>query len=335
MKMLFIINPAAGSGVSTVEVKNQVRSVLDSIQEVDFFSSQTCITEENQFSIYITEYPGDAEKKAEHFATYIEEHYPGETGRIYVFGGDGTLHEVINGIMGRDSVAAGVVPCGTGNDFIKNFDNSRAFDDLGCQIRGEESKVDLIQYSGKLNGIEKTRYCCNMFNIGFDCNVVALAAKLKKLPLIAGPFAYFLAIIGTFIAKEGVALRMYTEGREIRRGSNLLCCVGNGMYCGGFVCASPESNVDDGIFELNAIDSISRWLCIKMFNQYKKGTYYETEIGNKVACFSRCKALTLRPFKDGDTFNLCVDGEISVTEGVDMKIVPSAVNFILPEKRKE
>ena len=85
-----------------------------------------------------------------------------------------------------------------------------------------------------IGGRFQQRYCANMFNIGFDCNVVELAGRLKKKPLISGSVAYLLAVAGMFIRKKGISLRLTDETAETERildGEVLLCSVANGSYC--------------------------------------------------------------------------------------------------------
>ena len=92
--------------------------------------------------------------------------------------GDGTLNEAVNGAAYAQNAAVGVIPFGSGNDFIRNFDHSALFEDLQSQIDGEPIKVDLLSANG--------RYALNMINIGFDCEVVMQVDRLRHIPLLKG-----------------------------------------------------------------------------------------------------------------------------------------------------
>ena len=196
MKNYFFVNPAAGQGRGTEKLVERIEEISKRLGETSF--------------IYHTKDIGDGEIKARETAAALN----GEPARFYACGGDGTLNEIINGIIGFSNVSAGCIPTGTGNDMIRNFPGAGDFSDIEAQLRGTLHRIDLIRYAGVISGVFKERYCANMFNIGFDCNVVELAGRLKKKPLISGSVAYLLAVAGMFIRKKGIALKL-TEGEEI------------------------------------------------------------------------------------------------------------------------
>lgn len=307
MKQLLIINPVAGQGIQIEPLKKKIKNL-------------------ENFDFYITKRIQDAEQKAKQFC----ENLNGEEGRIFVAGGDGTLNEVVNGVIGFINVAVGVIPHGTGNDFIRNFAPQQSFLNFDSQLQGQDRLIDLIQYEGIIEEKLQKRYCCNMFNIGFDCDVVELAGRLKKKPFIAGPFAYYLSILINFIKKKGCDLEVFVDDHILSIGNNLLCCIGNGKFCGGGVCASPKSDVDDGIFEVNVVHNISRFKCFSLFAQYAKGTYLDSKQGQAYTNHKSCKTARIQPHTN-KTFHLCADGEIKETQGVTMTIIPNALRFIVPK----
>lgn len=132
------------------------------------------------FSIYTTKSPGDAEQ----YVRTVSQ--TGDAVRFYVCGGDGTLNEAVNGAAYAQNAAVGVIPFGSGNDFIRNFDHSALFEDLQSQIDGEPIKVDLLSANG--------RYALNMINIGFDCEVVMQVDRLRHIPLLKGSLAYLVSV---------------------------------------------------------------------------------------------------------------------------------------------
>ena len=320
MKYLFIINPAAGQGKG-----------LDKLR----LNIETAAAERNiDYEIVMTEGFMDANRKARSFAKSLE----GEEGRIYACGGDGTIGEVVNGVVGFDNVSVGAVPIGTGNDVVRNHPDAGDFLDMGAQIDGTPKKIDLIKYSGIVDGDRRTGYCVNMINIGFDCNVVELAGRLKQKPLIAGSFAYLLAVFGMFIKKKGIALRITEYGEDILASSNvvrdgemLLCAVCNGSYCGGGIMSAPMSKVDDGVFELNIINNVTRRKFLNIFPKFQKGEHLTIPGIDQVVEVRECVDALLESNNSWDFF-ICVDGEIKQTSGIRVTMVHEALDFIVPKK---
>lgn len=312
MKIIFVINPKAGKGKGIDKLTEKIRSASD----------KTGI----KADIYMTKAVGDAEAFADLMGKETEA--SGEEVRLIACGGDGTLNEVLNGAIKYENLTVGVVPIGTGNDFCRNFPDDGDFLDMEAQLTGKVIKSDAIRYSGLMAGKEQTRYCANMFNIGFDCNVVDLTAKLKTYPLIAGSFAYLLGVAITFIKKKGAKLRVELDGEVIEDGSLLLTAIANGGFCGGGVHSSPYASVTDGIMDVNVIYNVSRWQFLKKFPYYAKGTHMELPGISDIIYAGTCRKARITPL-DG-TMRLCTDGEIVDAGTIDFEIVPEAFNLLVP-----
>lgn len=312
MKNYFFVNPIAGQGKG-------IDSFVAGIK-----ASAEAVGAGGYTEIYITKAVRDCELKAREIA----ESSAGEFIKMFACGGDGTCNELVNGVIGFDNVSVGCVPIGTGNDTIRSLPGARDFLNIEKQLTGETHKIDLIKYSGIIDGAFQKKYCVNMFNIGFDCNVAALTARLKSKPLIAGSFAYLMAILGTFIKKNGISLKLEENGEILIDGQVLLCAIANGSYCGGGIYSSPQAEISDGIFDINIIQDVSRLTFLKLFPKYQKGTHLEDPRAQKVVSVKKSKSLTLTPAEE--KFLLCADGEIYTAEKIDFEIVPEALNFIVP-----
>ena len=364
MKYYFFVNPVAGQGKHFAEMTEKIRSAMEELN----------IPREN-YGVYKTEAIGDGETKARLLAEklvldgliYRMESFPEEdasltqenfgegehtharhsrvcAARFYACGGDGTANEIINGVMGYSGVSVGIIPIGTGNDTVRNFPEAGDFLDIKAQILGSEKSIDVMEYSGIIDGENKTAYCVNMFNIGFDCNVVEMARELKKKPLISGPAAYFLSIFGKFVEKEGVNLKVeeIASGGErhlLEEGKLLLCAISNGSYCGGGIKSAPQSIVDDGYFDVNMVKDVSRGKFLKFLPAYKKGTHLNKAGVEEILDVRKSKSIVVSPGPDSleegkETFNLCVDGEVFSTTGIEIRIREKALKFILPAKMR-
>ena len=235
---------------------------------------------------------------------------------------------MLNGAIDNENIAVGLLPIGTGNDFCRNFPEAGDFLDIGAQLQAVSEKCDAIRYTGELAGEEKTRYCANMFNIGFDCNVVDLTATLKTYPLLSGSFAYLMAVGVMMAKKKGANLKVEVDGEVRHDGPLLLTAVANGCFCGGGVKSSPEAKVNDGMMDYNIIRDVKRVEFIKLFPLYAKGTHMSVPGIERIIDTSSAKKITITP-NDG-TMRLCTDGEIVDAGRVEMEIVPSAFNFLVP-----
>lgn len=312
MKNIFFVNPTAGQGKGINDLVDKINSISESLYA--------------DTEIYITKSVGDGENQARKMAEALN----GQEARFYSCGGDGTNSEIINGIIGYDNVSVGCIPIGTGNDTVRNFKDGGNFSDIESQLLGSKKRIDLIKYCGIINGTYQEKYCVNMFNIGFDCNVVELAGRLKLKPMISGSTAYLMAVAGMFIEKKGINLKLIEGEKTIVDGQVLLCAICNGSYCGGGIYSSPQAVMNDGYFDLNIIKNVSRVQFIKLFPKYQKGTHLSLPNIEKTISIKKCKSLKLVP--NEKNFFLCADGEINLAEEVEFTIAPNAVNFIVPRK---
>lgn len=313
MKIIFVVNPQAGKGKGIDKLKDRINRVAESTGIPAGF--------------YLTKSVGDAESFAKMAASEALDR--GEEIRFIACGGDGTLNEILNGVIGYDNASVGVMPIGTGNDFVRNFPDAGDFMDVEAQLKGEVTKIDLIRYEGILDGRVQQRYCANMFNIGFDCNVVDLAGRLKQYPLLTGSVAYMAAVVGILVKKKGADLKIQLDDQLVHQGPLLLTALANGSYCGGGVKSSPKADMKDGLMDVNIIYNVSRREFIGKFPYYAKGTHLELDNIDRIIYFKQCKKAVITPLSK--TMRLCTDGEIVDAEEVAMEVVPGAANIILPK----
>ena len=298
MKTLFIINPCAGQGKGIDQLIKKINST--------------------DAEIYITKSVGDAE-------VFVREYCKQNTPvRFIACGGDGTLNEVLNGAFGKDNVEIGVLPIGTGNDFCRNF--SKNFSDIESLINGITVKCDAIRYT--TGGT--TRYCANMFNIGFDCNVADMTATMKKKPFISGSVAYFISILVNLIKKKGASLKIEIDGKLFYSGPLLLTALANGKFCGGGIMSNPLADISDGKININIIRNVSRLRFLTLLPLYIKGTHIKKQGLENIIQILDCKKVVLTPLSAD--MKLCCDGEIQSAGKTEFEVIPAAFNFVIPSK---
>ena len=299
MKYHFIVNPAAGKGKLAETVAEKIRNSLKAIGR--------------DVEIYYTTGVGDATE-------YVKKWDDGDCHTFFACGGDGTLCEVANGIMAlerRENVCLGTVPSGTGNDFVRNFENSENFFDIDAQLSGSPIDIDLIGCNDM--------YAVNMINIGFDCEVVVKKEELQKKKIFPAKFAYVAGLAITLAKKPGIKCRISFDGGEAQEYDLLLTTYGNGEFCGGGFHSNPQSAVNNGKIDVLTVNNISRLKFITIVGSYKKGTHLGlTDV------LSNRAAESVRFEFDGDT-NISVDGEVVRVSSLTLNIAKKAVKFVLPE----
>ena len=336
MKHFFIINPAAGQGMS-VELEEKIweQAELRGLMVTADQKRGVNAPDDLDVIIYRTKGVGDAERYVKYICRSIGGSggdYEGRHGmdreifRFYACGGDGTLNEVVNGCYGFDFAEAACVPYGTGNDYIRNYPEAGDFSDVGAQMDGSAVPSDMIRYT--VEG-EEPRYAINMFNIGLDCNVADLTSRLKKLPLVQGHFAYILSVLVTFIKKAGTDLTIEGDDGLSYDDKLLLIAIANGTCCGGGVKGIPQAITNDGLMDVSIVKGATRREFVKLFNEYKKGTHLDDKAALEHFVIKKCTHLAVTPRKG--KMKLCTDGEISFVGSTGFEIVPSAIRFSLPK----
>lgn len=243
--------------------------------------------------------------------------------RFYICGGDGSFHEAVNGAKGFPQAEIGLLPVGTGNDFVRNFGKKKDFLDILSQVEGKSMACDVIDING--------RYVVNMANIGFDCEVVVKAAEWKKKPFISGPLAYIMGIITMFVKPMGNRMSFRWADGTTMAGRFLLCTIANGSFCGGGFCSSPKAALDDGMMDVGIVNMVPRREFIGILPKYKAGTYLETKLGQEKVLYEKYDKLELAVSKPT---NISIDGEISQFTYLKAEMVPQAFRFIVPKGMK-
>ena len=220
---------------------------------------------------------------------------------------------------------------GTGNDYIRNYGKAADFKDIRRQMRGRSVSSDLIGFRAVYNKNITEGYCANMFNIGFDCNVVDLTSRVKRWPLVGGSLAYLISVFLILIRKKGADLRIeYADGRVLD-GKILLIAIANGCYCGGGVKGVPYCELDDGLMDVSVVKNISRTSFITLFPSYAKGTHMKRHKIQAQKIIQYSKETSLKITANGESLRLCTDGEITTQKIVEFSIVPDGFRFAVPE----
>ncbi len=301
MKHIFIVNPKAGKPGSAEKIIPEIEKAAAAFPE-------------KEIEIYSTTAPRDATR-------YARERALAEDGeiRFYACGGDGTLNEVVNGLRGLSNASVGCIPVGSGNDFVRNFSGPEgSFTNIEQQLFGESVPIDLIAWNDSV--------CINMLNIGFDCDVVAEAERLKTKRFFRGKLSYVGGIFVVLRKKYGFPLTASFDSVKKAEGEMLLLAVANGGYCGGGFHTSLAARLDDGLMDAYLIHKIKRGRFMKLLPGYRTGKYVNQKAARDCVEHIRCREIEL----SSPELHLCADGEVFSLTTASIKILPGAVRFIIP-----
>jgi YegS/Rv2252/BmrU family lipid kinase len=300
-KVKIILNPMADMG-NAWRVARDLRSITEQHGNVDWSG---------------TVYPGHAIDLARQ---------AGEQGydMVIAMGGDGTVHEVVNGLMKIPEEARpvlGVVPVGSGNDFAHAIGVPRKPDHaLVCALDGTATSVDLGLMTDEHG---KKEYFDNTLGIGFDAIVTI---RSHQLPVVRGFLMYLTAVIQTILLNHNaISMQIETEDQKWEQ-KNLLLTVCNGPREGGGFMMAPQARVDDGILHYAMIKSVSRPMMFRLIPEVMKGTH-----GNfKQVSMGTCR--TMKVAADRPMY-IHADGEIysgfgTNTRQVSFEILPNVLNVV-------
>lgn len=290
MKTAFIINPAAGRG-RTAKIWPTLETVTKSNGKPG--------------TPYFTAGPGDAERLARELP---RQGYR----RLLVVGGDGTVHEVLNG-LDLNQAQLGIVPTGSGNDFCRVLGISKKPREAITQLlQGKTRRVDI----GLVNG----RRFLNTLGVGFDAEVVRLTNEQQSR--FKGTMAYVASLIKVLREYRNQNLTIETGGASFT-GKMLLAEVGNGQYVGGGMRLVPLAKVDDGLFHLCLVGNVTKGEILLNIHKMLSGTHLS---------HPKVSTLTAREIVISSQRPLIVqaDGEIIGKTPVKVEIVPQALEILVP-----
>lgn len=304
MRHVFILNPVAGKNRLAVMLRGKIDA---------YFSRHP----ELEHRIRITDGVGAATRIAR------EECEAGGPVRLYACGGDGTLQETANGIPLDSDAELAVIPCGSGNDYVRTFGSREDFMELANVIEGEAIPVDAVDCGDRLS--------LNIASIGMDASVGQKMQRYKNLPGVNGSMAYNIAVVDVFCHPIGVDMdiEIDTEDGVVRRnGKYLMTLAANGQYYGGGYRGAPQAVPYDELLDFVMVKKISRVKIPFFLGKYKAGDYADLD------CCEHIQGTAMR-VKAAKPMVCNVDGECFTADRMDFTLVRRAFRFVLPKPLAE
>lgn len=243
---------------------------------------------------------------------------------LVAVGGDGTLNEVINGVLqsntpAHEYPAIGLLPYGSANDFARTAGVRKSTKELFKLIQSNSiQKIDLgkivLQRSGE------TRYFINIAGVGLGPEV---ARSIEGSSSVLGPgFNYFKHIINGFLCytKKEVSC---TSSSWKWKGKLLQMAVANGRYFGKAICIAPDAQLADGQFQVSIFGDLSIWDYLKNLGKLKKGV----RINHPEVSYHQAPEVHI---ESQDACGIEADGEYVGLAPAIISVLPEAVSFIMP-----
>lgn len=285
--LTFIVNPTAGNGYA-LKIEEQIKAEM--------------ARRELPYAILHTDAPGHATELSAAAAKGAD------CSGVIAVGGDGTAFEVACGLM-NTGVPMGIIPAGTGNDFIKTVSiPKKPLEALEFILTHKPRPVDV----GGLND----RLFLNVCGTGFDVTVLDYTLAAKKY--CRGLLPYLIGLIRGIAHYKPVHVRFtadgHTEEREV-----LICSIANGQFFGGGIAICPEASADDGMLDLVVVEHKPRWQLPFLVPALLMGRI----LSFSFTTHKRCKAVEI--FSEGMRLN--IDGEIQNIDSAKFSILQGALTL--------
>jgi diacylglycerol kinase (ATP) len=300
-RMRVIVNPAAGAG-KTIKKWPQIMGFMKSLG-LDFVHD-------------ITEAPGHAIELAKSAVKKGCE-------MVVSVGGDGTIHEIVNGLYeagGGANVAVGIVNTGTGADYIRTIGVPRRYKEAcQCLLSSGRRTVDLGVVEYTKGGHRKKRLFVNFAGIGFDAEVVK--ATTEKFKALGNMPSYLMGLFSTLMSYQNRDISILVDGES---GQRRICTVllNNGRYAGGGMLPAPNADPGDGFFDLVIIDDITKPDLLMSLPRVYRGTH----LTHPKVTLMRAREVEIWPTQ---TSAVQADGELLGEAPVRFSILPAALNVVI------
>ena len=293
-----IVNPAAGGGRSAKLAGPALARLRAKGLKVDVIASTG---------------PGHAVQLA-------REAYDQGYRRFLAVGGDGTAHEILNGVFaGRSAlqrIALGFLPLGTGNSFLRDFAKDGAAASMQALLDGRTRTVDLLCLTHASGEI----YSFNLLSVGFTADVAALTNRMFK------PFGDFGYLLGVFVRvvqlrRRSLALRCDDDAEWDERRA-LFLTFNNSKYTGGTMLIAPHADATDGLIEFVRWGPISRLGLLRTLPRLYDGSHIKHPLASH-------RAVRHVEFKEAAPVDVMIDGEVATLECRALDILPAAVDIFI------
>lgn len=298
MGILVVYNPQAGNG--------RARRLLPGIR-------RTLVERGLVAEFLLTTHAG-------HATALVEQADLSRFDAVVASGGDGTLFEVLNGLMRNPATRKpplGLIPNGTGNAFMK---------ELGLRKRDWRRAIDIIAANrprtidiGRVEAGGLSRYFINIVGMGFVAEIAQAAVPLKRL----GAAAYTAAVLRMLPSLRAQAITLELDGKTIVR-EGVFVEVANSTYTGTNFLIAPKARLDDGLLDVVLLNRISRLELLRLFRSVYDGSH----LRHPQVEYFQARSVSVTESRPG---RLIPDGEVLGHTPARFTCLPGAIDFLWPE----
>jgi diacylglycerol kinase (ATP) len=291
MNTLFLVNPVAGRGKGRQRWKTLAHDL----------SRQACFP----FEVCFTSRPGESEVLAREAVGRYE--------RIVVVGGDGTMNEVVNGVVGSD-IAVGVIPCGTGNDLARALAIPRSNRGVLRMLnQPREVLLDVAQVND--------RYFVIAAGIGFDAIVADYINRHSTVKNL-GPIGYAYSAFKILTSFQSSEVTIHIDGETLHLKDVWMLAVGNCPYYAGGMKLFPNARFDDGVLNVCIVANLNKLRFLRLFPLVYSGQHVRD---TRVVTALRGRAVDVE--FPAHTF-AHVDGEPLPSHALCIRVSPRPIRFL-------
>ncbi len=242
-------------------------------------------------------------------------------------GGDGTLHEIVNGIFYQKEVPVSeitlaVLPAGSANDWTRMYRIPKDYDKaIETVLEGRTVMQDVARVEYSQAGVRNSRYMVNVAGVGLDANI-CLRCNASKDKGKSGDMAYVKAAFKALVGRTSNPAKVVVDGRNFFTGKMFSIAFGIGRYSGGGMMQVPDAVADDGLVNLMVARKVSKIKFLLLFKQLFKGTIYRIrEVSHTTA--SRVCVISRKPDR------VEIDGEVVGTTPMNLEVLPRALRVVV------
>jgi diacylglycerol kinase (ATP) len=243
---------------------------------------------------------------------------------LVAVGGDGTVHEVANGILqttNSKETSLGIISTGTGSDLSRSIGLSSDYSRVCSTLTSPRRLViDIGQVKYQKDGQPRERYFVNSAGIGFDAAVVKTTERIPKI--LGGTVPYLSGLVLSILGYHNKLVSFKIGDRNTEKARILSMVIANGRFFGGGMEIAPEAKLDDGLFDMLIIGDIAKLELLKVFPRVYKGTHLTY---HKV----RLEKDTRMSIESTQKFLMHADGELLGEGPVSFQIFPRALSLVI------
>ena len=261
-----------------------------------------------EYTFHYTQKVGDAKRITQEISS------KGELCTVIAMVGDGTLHDVVNGVVDFENTRVGLIPMGSGNDFAAAVNIPHNAKTAAELIAFKVARpIDFIQLSSGLRSI-------NAIGMGIDVDVLRRTYGGKA----TGKGKYLKAFIVSLAKFKSVNFTVKYEDKEEKH-FGLIAALGNGKQIGGGIKVFPEAKVDDGYMDLIIVDYLTKFKTLIAFIKLMMGKIGKVKEAKQI----RCKKASL--ILDEENYTIQAEGELYDNVPLEAEIVSNKLQFYYPD----